>query len=85
MDGFVINEEAIRKMLHCLRKHKPEQATREHAIKWLEILQGGFRKLAIEDPEFAEELEGMLLESEKSENEIQGTDSLGPSNEGQNA
>ena len=62
MDGYVISEEEIEAMFHQLKIHKPEKATRENAIKFLEIWHGASKKLAIKDPKFAEELKKALLE-----------------------
>ena len=54
-------------MIRSLKIHKPEKATRENAILVLEIWHKAAKKLAIEDPEFAEELEKALVQSEQED------------------
>ena len=69
MDGYVIDEDKIQQALSYLKIHKPEKATREFAIQWLEILPGGLKKIAFEDPEFAEELESALRKLEQDQSD----------------
>ena len=67
MSDYVIDEEKVEKMLRHLRIHKPEKATREYAIKRLAIMHTLTKKIAIDDPEFAEELERALMGSDEND------------------
>ena len=67
MDGYVINEKDIESMIRRLKIHKPEKATRENAIRLSEIWHKAAKKISVEDPGFAEELEKALAQPEQEE------------------
>ena len=82
MNGYQINEKDIATIIRHLKIHRPEQASRENAIKMLKSFKRDARGLADTDPEFAEmflkALEELQQESEEAkveeEEEDQGDD-----------
>lgn len=59
-NGYELTEEDINKTINYLKIHKPEMATPEGAIEYLETMQSEFHRLAHENPELADKLRDSL-------------------------
>ncbi len=76
MNGYQINEKDIATIIRLLELHRPEEATRESAIKILKSLKGWARDLTDADPKFME-LFLEALEEQKKQPEEEKTEEEG--------
>ncbi len=62
-DTYEISEQDIESVMHYLKTHEPEKATRENAIAMLEDLRAGVHSMAHNNPELLEQLQQELSEN----------------------
>ena len=68
-EGYELNEKDIESVVHYLKIHEPENATRERAIALLEDLQAGVHMMAHNNPELLAKLQKELDENKHSSDE----------------